>query len=163
MTSSVIKPKPGIYKGVQYRSQLEIAWAKYFTNNKIEFEYVDETYCDFHLPGWYGEFLEVKPKCASLVCAAIDRWLDMNEDCPFGNENHLIWVASGHPPSRYSLPIFFILAATPDREVLGFYGQVKKWEATTLYWDKNGARGVWWDCLEVMEDRLHCLLPGEDV
>jgi hypothetical protein len=109
--SQVIKPKPGIYNGVRYRSQLEISWAKWFDEVGVEYEYIDTSTHDFKL-NKYGE-IEVKPKVASLVVDAFDR---MIKDRSVGGLNLAIGerlqVMSGNPPSSYGFPVLFTLIQT---------------------------------------------------
>jgi hypothetical protein len=52
----VIKAKPGIFKGIQYRSRLEIMWAAFFDYFGIEFSYEPERFnlgSGSYLPDFY--------------------------------------------------------------------------------------------------------------
>ena len=52
----VIKAKPGIFKGIQYRSRLEIMWAAFFDYFGIEFNYEPERFnlkSGSYLPDFY--------------------------------------------------------------------------------------------------------------
>lgn len=122
MADKVIKPKPGVYKGVQYRSQLEISWAKYFDQHKLlRWWYKDKPCWDFQLqPQVFAfETLEVKPKCISLVVDAIHRWLHMfDNDEDFDYRSIIATVLCGPPPSRYGLPCVLCAIRTEYEYVL---------------------------------------------
>jgi len=127
---TVIKPKPGVYRGVQYRSQLEIAWAKYWDSNGIEYTYIDEPHADFRITRWDFGDCEVKPAKPAMIIKALNKWLaaiaDESSEEGNGNAGHTAVVIAGGPPSEYELPN--LVTATPT--VQGFWiltlGSIKK-------------------------------------
>lgn len=98
-----IQPKPGTYKGIDYRSQLEISWVKYFEKVGMRFTYVDTHEFDF-LVYWYGSSfdVEVKPNNHELVMQAIGRICDFYERNP--QKRFTSFVICGNPPSPYGMP-----------------------------------------------------------
>ena len=53
---NIIKAKPGVFKGIQYRSRLEILWAAFFDQFGIEFDYEPERFelkLGSYLPDFY--------------------------------------------------------------------------------------------------------------
>jgi hypothetical protein len=96
----VIKARPGTYKGVRYRSQLEIKWAKWLAENGIDHHYDDAPWYDFTI---CGARVEIKPAVAEVVYEAVERALSQGSDLILPGEMcHLI---AGEPPSIYSRPI----------------------------------------------------------
>jgi hypothetical protein len=61
----MIESKPSVYKGIEFRSKLEISWYKYFSMfAHIEYErHIPGIYYlpDFYLPK-YNTYIEIKPK-----------------------------------------------------------------------------------------------------
>lgn len=114
MSNGIIKPKPGVYKGIKYRSQLEIAWAKYFDGVDIAFRYVDRCFCDFAVPGWDFCAFEVKPAVPSLVCKAIRRWFT---ECGY-QAGTMAVIMVGPPPSEYGYPVLILAILTCDEMVM---------------------------------------------
>ena len=103
---SVIKAKPGSYKGVKYRSQLEIKWAMYLEeviHKGAECVYVDESNHDFQIRSEYGVSakIEVKPRIWGLCESAIAR-LEFGDFC----ESDRWFLFIGQPPSPYGTPWF---------------------------------------------------------
>lgn len=105
--AQAIKPKPGIYKGVRYRSQLEISWAKWFDEHCPGEWLVSYSDCHDHdfVTGHYKHFndsrypkfyMEIKPLVSELVEQALNR-IDMSTKRPGDHWMLLI----GNPPSPY--------------------------------------------------------------
>lgn len=103
MTGKSIRPRPGVYNGIQFRSQLEIAWAKWMDGMQLAWEYVDESAYDFFVMGLFPNqpsrafFLETKPPDAELCSAAIAKLMQLKHPVEDGQPALII----GHPTECY--------------------------------------------------------------
>ena len=113
MGAKVIRARPGKYKGVEYRSQLEVQWAKWFEKWKLEACYVDLPWCDFVVDAWpFLGAIEIKPPVPSIVVEAIKRWFDECDPINHayalgGNSSHEPTILVGSPPGSYGMPMLF--------------------------------------------------------
>jgi hypothetical protein len=119
--ATVIKPKPGKYQGIEFRSQLEIKWAKWLSENcpdKWSVVYVDDKDCDFassyHSPNAPWHYMEVKPPVADPIRAALMR-LRFSDRTP--GESWTLLV--GQPPSAYGRPWCLQLDFITTSEIYG--------------------------------------------
>jgi len=92
--SQVIKPKPGIYNGVRYRSQLEISWAKWFDEVGLDWKYIDTSEHDFDVQK-FG-CIEVKPRNADMIYSASTRIWEGDD-----GQQIIAKLLIGSPPSIY--------------------------------------------------------------
>lgn len=120
-----IQPKPGTWRGVQYRSQLEIAWAQWLEDmspDHLRVEYQDQSAWDFvayvgddwaprHRFGLYQAnriFIEVKPKVHELCRKAIDRFFRaLCRHGTFFPGDKWVLVLGG-PPNIYGDPMIIL-------------------------------------------------------
>lgn len=119
MAAKVIRPKPGVYRGIKMRSQLEIAWAKYWDSVGATWEYVDGRHFDFEVNGFT---FEVKPPVITLIWQAVKKWwlCDSSLDRDAEVTEHLdsiygstAKILCGNPPSAYGSPV--LLFATLNK------------------------------------------------
>jgi hypothetical protein len=111
----IIKPKPGSYRGVEYRSQLEIAWARWLFKSRPtlgRWKYTDASDHDFHLKSSSVDlYVEVKPPVNELIELALLR-LDMGRlfdlmEPPTEFQRQRRWhLFIGQPPSPYEFSKF---------------------------------------------------------
>lgn len=109
--ATVIKPKPGKYKGIQFRSQLEIEWAKWFDSHAIKWEYIDTATHDFKCQH-FGT-VEIKPRDATVIAAAAERIWHGNDGV-----DTVAQIIIGAPPSIYGNPIMLHVVLLDERWLL---------------------------------------------
>lgn len=106
MATKAIQPRPGVWNGIHFRSQLEIGWVQWFDKHGLNWEYVDEATHDFELTYEEDGFrmldiIEIKPEVPKICASALMRFKNLVAHNPI-RDNERILLMIGSPPSAYS-------------------------------------------------------------